>query len=912
MRSLALGRVGLVFGVWVFVLFVAVFGVVFNVSLVGGSFTASSESNEPTFNMPFYGDALIAPDLSSSLPNVLSSPSSPSPGYYETSEYLIGKVAVGVILLESDASIDPPTESWTPARESQVVNEIQTALNWWSLQNPLTGVSFALTLNYRVPTSYEPVNRPHTDEGLWIREAMNYLGYSGAHYFTQVRDYVNDLRSNAGADWAFAMFIVDSYNDPDGSFTDMTPGGWFWFAYAYLGGPFLVMTYDNDNWGIDRMDRVTAHETGHIFYATDEYDGRTEYSGYLNVQDIDGSGALMDKNEWWLSSGTWSQVGWRDTDSDGLQDIVDTFPNTDLNAHSPDPTAIPVLAYDGTVTEIPYPNNNPRGTSRDVTINTITRVQFRIDSDAWINANAADGIFDEAVEEFRFTTPSLSLGNHTVEARGISSVGNTETSYSSDTVTVDYIPPTAYQDYDGLWKTKNFIINLTATDNFSGIARISYKINNGPIKTVSVYGQPLIATEGTSNTLEYWSVDNAGNEEEHHILTEIKLDKTTPTGTVLINNGDPYTASSFVTLTSTATDATSGVYRVRYSNDGVWETEPWETPSLTKAWTLVLGEGTKNVYYQVKDNAGLTSLTYQDTIIMDATKPTANAGYDQTVSEDTLVEFDGSVSTDANGIASYTWAYADTTPISLSGKNPTYTFATPGVYAVTLEVKDPAGNYATDTVMVTVLDITRPIANAGLNQTVRENTLVTFDATASSDNVEIASYTWAFSDVGIPQTLDGEKPTHTFETPGTYNVILNVTDTAGNWATNTITITVLDITKPLANAGQDQTVNVGAKVSFDGSSSTDNVDITRYEWNFGDETTGAGKTTTYTYASPGTYIVTLTVEDAAGNTATHQVTITVLSTEAFPMWMVGAAVVTIAIIAVATVLWRRRNKTPRN
>src|SRR3990170_2639808 len=206
----------------------------------------------------------------------------------------------------------------------------------------------------------------------------------------------------------------------------------------------------------------------------------------------------------------------------------------------------------------------------------------------------------------------------------------------------------------------------------------------------------------------------------------------------------------------------------------------------------------------------------------------------------------------------------------------------------------------------------RPIANAGLNQTVRENTLVTFDATASSDNVEIASYTWAFSDVGIPQTLDGEKPTHTFETPGTYNVILNVTDTAGNWATNTITITVLDITKPLANAGQDQTVNVGAKVSFDGSSSTDNVDITRYEWNFGDETTGAGKTTTYTYASPGTYIVTLTVEDAAGNTATHQVTITVLSTEAFPMWMVGAAVVTIAIIAVATVLWRRRNKTPRN
>lgn len=43
------------------------------------------------------------------------------------------------------------------------------------------------------------------------------------------------------------------------------------FAYARLGGPRLVMHFDNDGWGPDQIDRVFAHETGHIFNAPDEY-----------------------------------------------------------------------------------------------------------------------------------------------------------------------------------------------------------------------------------------------------------------------------------------------------------------------------------------------------------------------------------------------------------------------------------------------------------------------------------------------------------------------------------------------------------------------------------------------------------------------------------------------------------------
>lgn len=470
----------------------------------------------------------------------------------------------------------------------------------------------------------------------------------------------------------------------------------------------------------------------------------------------------------------------------------------------------------------------------------------------------------------------------------------------------EIVAPITLDDYDGFWHNNDFTITLEATDVGSGVAETFYKINDGLTKTVSIDGQPLITTEGANNKLEYWSVDNAGNEElPHKTLTGIKLDKTAPSGSVIINNDATYTTSTSVTLTLTSTDATSGVAEMRFSNDNVTWSD-WEAYAISKTWTILTGDGVKGVTVQYKDNAGLIS-SYSDSIILDTLKPTVNAGVDQTVNEDTLVTFDGSASADENGIATYTWAFTDVTLKTLTGKNPTYTFATPGTYTITLTVTDPAGNSATDTVIITVLDITKPTANAGLDRTVNEDTPITLDGSASSDNVAISAYTWTFTDVAT-KTLAGEKPAYTFNTPGVYTITLNVTDAAGNWATDTITITVLDITKPVANAGQDQTVNVGASVSFDASSSTDNVGIVSYEWNFGDGTTGSGKTTTHTYANAGTYTVTLTVKDAAGNTATHQITVTVQPTEAMPLWVLGvaAALIGIGVATTAAIIWKKR------
>jgi len=115
----------------------------------------------------------------------------------------------------------------------------------------------------------------------------------------------------------------------------------------------------------------------------------------------------------------------------------------------------------------------------------------------------------------------------------------------------------------------------------------------------------------------------------------------------------------------------------------------------------------------------------------------------------------------------------------------------------------------------------------------------------------------------------------------------------------------IDIDMPVADAGPNQTVNVGSTVNFDAGGSSDNVGIVSYEWDFGDGTIGTDETTSHTYTNPGTYTVVLTAKDAAGNSATRPMTITVLPTEAFPTWILGIFVA-IAIAAATTLLWRRR------
>lgn len=151
--------------------------------------------------------------------------------------------------------------------------------------------------------------------------------------------------------------------------------------------------------------------------------------------------------------------------------------------------------------------------------------------------------------------------------------------------------------------------------------------------------------------------------------------------------------------------------------------------------------------------------------------------------------------------------------------------------------------------------------------TPRSSEAVTFDASNSYSLFgSVDSYTWAFED---GTTDRGRRVTHTYDTPGTYDVELLIEDTEGNQDTLREQITVEDRPPNAMFVSSHGTVETGQQVQFNGSSSFDpEGPITSYEWNFGDGTVRSGATQTHSYASAGDMDVTLTVTDSSGTTAT--------------------------------------------
>ncbi|ROR80757.1 PKD repeat-containing protein [Plantibacter flavus] len=150
---------------------------------------------------------------------------------------------------------------------------------------------------------------------------------------------------------------------------------------------------------------------------------------------------------------------------------------------------------------------------------------------------------------------------------------------------------------------------------------------------------------------------------------------------------------------------------------------------------------------------------------------------------------------------------------------------------------------------------------------------LTTDATTSTDtDGVISSYAWDFGD---GQTGTGATAAHHYAAGGTYTVTLTVTDNRGGTATMQQTVTAVAPNQLPTAAFTPTVVNLDG--SFDASASADpDGTIASYAWNFGDGTSGTGVTATHSYATAGTFTVSLTVTDNVGATAsaTHDVVTT--------------------------------------
>ncbi|MFW6176359.1 MAG: PKD domain-containing protein [Thermoplasmatota archaeon] len=221
-----------------------------------------------------------------------------------------------------------------------------------------------------------------------------------------------------------------------------------------------------------------------------------------------------------------------------------------------------------------------------------------------------------------------------------------------------------------------------------------------------------------------------------------------------------------------------------------------------------------------------------------------------------------------------------------------------GKHTVRIKAVDNTGNSTEKSVNFTV-DTTPPTADAGEDIEVGISEQFTLDGTGSTDNTEIESFRWMING----EAYNKKVVNLSIDEIGEYTAELTVTDIAGNNGTDTITVSVVDKVDPTADAGEDRTVKVDGEVIFDASNSSDNVEITSYEWDFDDGTTATGKTVTHKFDEKGTYEVTLTVSDEAGNTDTDTVTVTVEKKDdnGAPGFTIGVIVLSITLI----LLYRR-------
>ncbi len=280
--------------------------------------------------------------------------------------------------------------------------------------------------------------------------------------------------------------------------------------------------------------------------------------------------------------------------------------------------------------------------------------------------------------------------------------------------------------------------------------------------------------------------------------------------------------------------------------------------------------GTYHVKLTVTDNGGaIDTATHDVTVAAPNQKPVAAFSSNAT---NLAATFDGSASLDPDGtIASYAWDFGDSS--TGTGATPSHTYGAGGTFPVKLTVTDNSG--ATDSITqnltVTPAAVNDP-PHAGFTSSCT-NRSCAFTSTSTDSDGTVAGYAWDFGD-GVTSTATN--PTHAYTTAGNYTVTLVVTDNKGATGTATAVVAPIDPPNQLPVAAFTSTAT-NLSVAFDGTSSSDpDGSIASYAWDFGDSsTTGTGASPNHTYASAGTYSVTLTVTDNKGGTNATNQTVTV-------------------------------------
>jgi len=275
---------------------------------------------------PLVGDALPSPFLPSR-PSEERDRSDAVPQLSNT-EIMTGTVAVAIFFIESNGATDENLYTWSSNDQQNTYNRALAGLTWWSNKATfyLRNVAFTPILfsasSSTTQQPYEPILHPSGDHPIWVNRIMANLGHTSGNSFERVAAYNAALRASQQKDWAFSAFIGYNPSPAPSAFTDG------YFAFTWMGGPYIQMLFRNQNWGEENFWKVMAHETGHDFGACDEYyqpnyggcescgacwsDGPrpTVANGNCEFCNTNSVACMMKGNQDTLCSFTVDQIGW--------------------------------------------------------------------------------------------------------------------------------------------------------------------------------------------------------------------------------------------------------------------------------------------------------------------------------------------------------------------------------------------------------------------------------------------------------------------------------------------------------------------------------------------------------------------------------------------------------------------------
>ncbi len=350
----------------------------------------------------------------------------------DTGEFLLGRVAVTPILLESNGTIDTSAYDWTPQQKADVLANLQDGLNWWkgllatkSSVHTLDWVIDTTYLDTPVETRYEPIKRSSNDYVQWVPDFLNFVGFNQSNDLdANIRKFNDAQRTKNNTDWSFSVFIVNSA--PNDLFAS---GGSFSRAFAFAGGLYFI-TPSN------RPASTYTHETGHMFWARDEYQGGGNYNQYrgyydsrnLNAIDLNpvpgfqqqlsimSAGVTLDAayNNVVTAQASLAQLGWQDSDGDGIFDVLDV--PLEFNGVGKFDALNSEYRFQGSAKAKALPNRNSSGLQNDITLNKVGRIEYRLNGAAswttFISPNAYETDLD-----LRIPIPIGTTG--TIEIRAI-------------------------------------------------------------------------------------------------------------------------------------------------------------------------------------------------------------------------------------------------------------------------------------------------------------------------------------------------------------------------------------------------------------------------------------------------------------------------------------------------------------